>query len=143
MNVTELRALLADATQSGAFFVDLHDRAAIADTGAALGFTVITIDLRDCRDKADLLDRIARAMRFPDWFGDNFDALADSLGDLSWLPATGYVLLLDHAQDLREHAPAAFETLLDILNEVATGWAEVDIAFWALLPLPAAVLQTL
>ena len=139
MNATDLRALLADAAQGGAYFVDLHDRAVIVQTGTALGFTVIPIDLRDCRDKADLLDRIARAMRFPDWFGDNFDALADSLGDLSWLPATGYVLLLDHAQDLRDHAPDTFSALLDILNEVSTGWAEVDIAFWALLPMPAAV----
>ena len=142
MSATDLRALLADAAQGGAYFVDLHDRAAIADTGTALGFTVIAVDLRDCRDKPDLLERIARELRFPDWFGDNYDALADSLGDLSWLPATGYVLLLDHAQDLREHAPDTFRALLEILNEVATGWAEIDIAFWALLPLPAAVMQT-
>ena len=37
--------------------------------------------------KAELLDGLARALEFPGWVGRNWDALADALGDLSWLPA--------------------------------------------------------
>lgn len=138
MTATDLRALLADPAQGGAYFVDLHDRAALTGAGTALEYTVVAVDLRDCRNQDDLLDRIARELHFPDWFGGNLDALADALSDLSWLPAPGYALLFDHAQDLREHAPDTFDALLEILDEAAAGWAEVDIAFWALLPMPAA-----
>ncbi len=139
MNAIDLRALLVDAAQSGAYFVDLHDRSTIVETGTALGFAVVSINLRDCRGKADALQRFAQELRFPDWFGGNWDALADSLGDLSWLPAAGYLLLLDHAQEWRETAPEEFDTLLDILDEAAAHWAARSVAFWALLPLPTAM----
>ncbi len=140
MNATDLQVLLADPALAGAYFIDARDRAAICETGCALGFVVSAIDLRDCRDKADALQRFAAALQFPGWFGDNWDALADALGDLSWLPAAGHLVLLDHAQDWREAAPGDFETLLDILDEAAGRWAADGVAFWALLPLPTALL---
>jgi hypothetical protein len=139
----ELQALLADPAQCGAYFVDARDRAAMAAAATVLDFALVEVDLAGCRDKADVLARLARAWRFPDWFGGNFDALADCLGDLSWWPAPGYLLLLDRVQDWREAAPAEFDTLLAILNEAAAGWAQARTPFWALLPLPADVLASL
>ena len=99
---------------------------------------MLRIDLAGCVDKARALELIGEALQFPDWVGDNWDALADALNDLSWLPANGYLLLLEHASAWRERAGDDFEVLLDILNEAATTWAEQDIAFWTLLPLPTA-----
>ena len=89
------------------------------------------------------LDRIAGALQFPEWFGANFDALADSLGDLSWLPADGYVLLLEHTDDWRRADDDNFATLLDILNEAAVRWGDCGVPFWALLPLPEEQLSKL
>ncbi|MFD5824862.1 barstar family protein [Lentzea sp. NPDC060358] len=37
---------------------------------------------------------IAKALDFPSWFGQNLDALHDSLTDLSWLPEGDYVLVV-------------------------------------------------
>ncbi|MER5213797.1 barstar family protein [Streptomyces sp. NPDC002838] len=42
---------------------------------------VVTLDLDGVTDKADLMDRCVRALALPDWFGRNWDALADSLTD--------------------------------------------------------------
>jgi hypothetical protein len=42
---------------------------------------VVTLDLDGVTDKAGLMDRSARALQLPDWFGRNWDALADSLSD--------------------------------------------------------------
>lgn len=137
MNAVDLRSVLADATQSGAYFVAEADAESMAEAGWALGHEVVRIDLAGCRDHAQLFARFAKAMRFPEWFGHNWDALADSLGDLSWLPATGYLLLIEHAAGWREIAGADADTLLDLLNEAAFRWAEQGIAFWALFPLPA------
>ena len=139
----ELRALLADPGLCGAYYVELHDRAAIAEAANLLEFALAAIDMRGCADKADALDRFAQALKFPDWFGDNWDALSDCLGDLSWWPAPGYVLLLDHVDDWRARAAEDCDTVIDILNEVAAGWAQARTPFWALMPLPADVLATI
>ena len=87
------------------------------------------IDLAGCGDKADVLDRIARALRFPAWFGHNWDALADCLGDLAWLPASGYRITLFNAQDLQAAAPEEFDTLRDVLADAAVWWADEGVDF--------------
>lgn len=136
MTAIELAALLADASQNGAYFVDARDREALAEAANALGFVVVAIDCRGVRDRDDALDRIARAMRFPPWFGGNWDALQDCLGDLSWLPGDGYVVLFDHAADWRDADPEAFAVLLDVLDAAARDWSMEGTPFWALVPQP-------
>lgn len=42
---------------------------------------VVTLDLDGVTDKAGLMDRCAHTLALPDWFGRNWDALADSLTD--------------------------------------------------------------
>jgi hypothetical protein len=63
-----------------------------------------------------MLQRIANALGFPSWFGGNWDALFDCLADLSWRPAAGHVLLLEHADRLRQEAPEVFDTAVAILG---------------------------
>ena len=64
-----------------------------------------------------MLAATAQAFRFPDWFGHNWDALADSLADLSWLPAPGYLLIIERYTALASAAPEAWLTFIDILDE--------------------------
>lgn len=42
----------------------------------------VVLDLTGVTDKAGLMDRCATALALPDWFGRNWDALADCLTDL-------------------------------------------------------------
>lgn len=143
MSITDLTALLADPAASGAYFVDVRDRTALVESATALGFAIATVDCGSVRDRAAALAHIARALRFPDWFGGNWDALADCLGDLSWLAGDGYLLLFDHSSAWREAEPEAFATLLEILNDAGRRWAEVGTPFWALLPLAGDELETI
>lgn len=140
MTATELGALLADASQNGTYFVDVRDREGLEDAARELGFAVAAIDFAGCDDKGEVLERFAAALRFPDWFGHNWDALADCLGDLSWWPADGYLLLLDHAGAWRDAEPDDFATLLGILNDAALQWSAQKLPFWALVPLSARAL---
>jgi RNAse (barnase) inhibitor barstar len=104
---------------------------------------VLRIDLAGCTGKERVLERFAQALRFPDWFGGNFDALADSLGDLSWLRADGYVLLIEHSDAWRRADDDNFAMLLDILNEAAASWGDQGVPFWALMLLPQQELEKL
>ena len=95
---------------------DLRKRA--VESGAAW----VEANLAAVRDKAGLMRAIAGAFGFPQWFGQNWDALSDSLQDLAWLPATGYVLHLRNASAARQALGAEWETLLQIARESASFW---------------------
>jgi RNAse (barnase) inhibitor barstar len=69
--------------------------------------------------KAALLDAIARALSFPAWFGHNLDALADCLGDLSWLPDGPLALIWQRPSALRSADPASYAAVNEILARAA------------------------
>jgi RNAse (barnase) inhibitor barstar len=106
--------------------VELTPEAAAAVTRLAqsLGLDAVRIDLDGCSDKVALLERTARALGFPAWFGGNWDAFFDCLADLSWRPARGHVLVFENTGDMRRHAPEALDTALTILGDAAAAWDE-------------------
>lgn len=138
-----LRALLADASQCGAYYVDARDRESLAAAARGLEFALAPLDFAGCASKDDVLARFARALKFPEWFGGNWDALANCLSDLSWWPAPGYVLLLEHVDAWRTAQPQLYDTVLAILEDAAAAWTRQRKPFWALMPLPADALATL
>lgn len=127
---------LGDPLLAGVFFVTAEDIATLDDAVHDAGLLARRIDLRGCTDKATLLARMTEAFAIPDGRGRNWDALADSLGDLSWLPAPGYALLFDGAQHLRDGDETSFDTLLGLLEEAASDWTTHEVPFWAFLSLP-------
>jgi RNAse (barnase) inhibitor barstar len=68
--------------------------------------------------KADFLVAAARDLRFPDYFGHNWDAFADCLGDFA-APAPGTVLIVDHYDDFARTAPHDWRVALTILKRAA------------------------
>ncbi|RAP59131.1 hypothetical protein BTJ49_00075 [Oleiagrimonas sp. MCCC 1A03011] len=130
MNTQAARIDLDDPDQSGVYLVTDDDLEQVAQADHADDICMRRVDLGDCADKAALFDTLAVALAFPSEFGRNWDALVDSLADLSWLPAQGYVLLLDEAQALHDAHPHDFDMLLDILDEVAASWAQARIPFF-------------
>ncbi|TAN00879.1 MAG: barnase inhibitor [Rhodanobacteraceae bacterium] len=127
----------ADAQQNGAYVVGETDLDTLNAAAHDEGHLVRRISLAGCRDKADLLQRIAKALAFPQSFGTNWDALADCLGDLEWLPnAGGYAWLFDHAEDLRDARESDFDTLCDILDGACARWKDRGAPCFAFLALP-------
>lgn len=80
------------------------------------------VDLRRVRSKRGLLAALARALQFPETFGGNWDALADSLQDLSWLGSAGIVLHLRSYDRFLAAAPDDAATLQVIVTEAAQFW---------------------
>src|SRR3546814_20383483 len=83
MSAFELRALLADASQNGSYFIDMRDREGLDEVARELGHAVAAIDLAGCRDKDDVLDRSAAALQSPDSFGRNWAAAPVLLGAMT------------------------------------------------------------
>lgn len=127
----------ADTQQNGAYLVGETDLDTLDAAAHDAGQLVRRISLAGCREKHDLLQRIATSLAFPKTFGANWDALADCLGDLEWLPqAGGYAWLFDHAGDLRDASESDFDTLCDILDDACKGLRERGEPCFAFLALP-------
>lgn len=128
---------LTDARQGGAYVVGESELDTLDAAAHAEGHLVRRISLAGCRDKRDLLQRVAVALQFPATFGANWDALADCLGDLGWLPQVGgYAWMFDHAGDLCETSEGDFDTLCDVLDEACANWKQRDTPCFAFLALP-------
>jgi len=79
----------------------------------------IRVDLQAARDKAELLAQWARQLKFPAHFGANWDAFADCVRDLSWLPARGYVIDCANMNHFIEYAERDASVFVDVLRSAA------------------------
>ncbi len=111
---------------------------AICTLARSVGFDCTRIELSGCLDKTEFLARIAAALGFPGWFGHNWDAFFDCLTDLSWRPALGYVLIIEHATELQASGPEVFDTALAILGDAATVWQARGAPFRVFVSIPPA-----
>ena len=117
----KLALRLRDASRSGVYRVARPDEVVDAAREAGLRLDKVRFGA-----KPTLLKNLAKALAFPDWFGENWDALEDCLTDLSWSDAAGHVLLFDDAR-----AGDDFGVLVDVLESAAQYWAGRKKPFFA------------
>ncbi len=117
--MSKLLARLQDASRSGVYRASSDT--AILDATRGRDLDVVPIEAAD-----DVFGALARQLGFPEWFGRNWDALEDCLGDLSWRAGEGRVLLF-------RSWPAGDElgTLIDVLRSSAEYWAQRGRPFFA------------
>ena len=137
---TDFQALLRDISRASVYHLPhlpLAGREEIIAGAEACGYAVFRVDLAGIEAKAGLLEALARDMAFPEWFGANWDALADCLGDLSWRPAEGYLVLLEHCDLLHARAEDDFVTALQLFQAASSEWREQGVALWCLVDMQA------
>ncbi|MEU3081265.1 barnase inhibitor [Streptomyces albidoflavus] len=94
------------------------------------------LDLAGVRDKAGFLDACAAQLGLPGWFGRNWDALADLLGDPDSLPlADGGVLVVRGWRELAAASPGDWATARTLLGDSAADARESGRGVTALLAL--------
>ncbi|MCQ4080131.1 barstar family protein [Streptomyces sp. RB6PN25] len=87
--------------------------------------TVVVLDLDGVTDKAAFMDRCARSLRFPEWFGRNWDALLDCLTDPDWMQGRGgRILRISGWQDYAAAAPEQWRTALAVFRDAAGRWSQ-------------------
>ena len=119
--MSKLLQRLQDPARSGVYRARRSDEIVDATRGSALNVTRIVLP-----DGTSPLPSIAGALTFPDWFGQNWDALEDCLSDLSWREAAGYVLMFENAV-----AGDELGILTDVLAASAEFWKARGKPFFA------------
>ena len=130
-----LEQLLQDKDQSGVYVAG-PDTRLIAEAAQAAGLALWRVDIGHVHDKQGFTALVAKALTFPDWFGGNWDAFEDCLSDLSWNPAPGYVLLLEHGKHFGAGHKQEFITAVEVLTGAAEYWRAQGKPFWAIVSGP-------
>jgi RNAse (barnase) inhibitor barstar len=137
MSDTHLQAILADAEKAGVYHLPHMDKKQVVAAAKAAGLAAFRVNLAKAGNKDQLLKALAKGMKLPDWFGHNFDALADCVADMSWKPADGYLVLLEHCDGIHGKSEDDFASVLNIFEQAADEWREQDIPFWCLIEMQA------
>jgi len=96
----------------------------------AAGFALLNVDLKGIKGKHGFIMALAQAAGFPPEFGENWDALADDLCDLSWHRSNGYVMLMRNASDTLGLSANDREIAQDILADTVVYWRQHNKPFW-------------
>jgi len=135
VNRKELADTLPQADRAGVFSLPAGDIPAIIEAATSHKFAVFRVSLAGCSDTSEVLARFQEVLKFPDWFGGNWDALNDCLTDLSWREAAGYLLVIEKPGDFRAEGDDDFDTLISILSDASASWSGLGVPFWAFLVL--------
>jgi len=96
---------------------------------ASRGLAVFDIDGGTIETKDQLLSALAQAMRFPDYFGMNWDALDECLRSMDWLPSDGYVLFFKNAESFWQKSSHLAGMFTEIWMAAAEEWGSREIPF--------------
>ena len=110
-----LAALLAGRSKPGIY--TWHSGFEVEDvrhTVEHAGWTFAYVDGLKAQTKQEFLTRIGEALNFPEWYGKNFDALADCLTDVD--SGNGTVVLWDGWGAFARAEPRAFSVALSVLG---------------------------
>ncbi|MFA7009521.1 MAG: barstar family protein [Elusimicrobiales bacterium] len=85
-----------------------------------LGFFTARLDGAGVKDKRGLLAALASALRFPAYFGYNWDALLDCLRSLpEFMNARGYALIIERSDLFLKDSPAELADFEEIVETAA------------------------
>ena len=137
--MTSLAHVLADAGPGVHVWNSSRPEREIRAEAEEIAWRCVIVDGARVRNKACVLEACERAYQFPAWFGHNWDALADCLADLSWLPPPetgsggGILTVYEHSDEFARSDLDAYDTALEVWEEVAEAWRRIGVPFTVLL----------
>lgn len=135
LTASTLRAGFADLLSrpgaAGILRLPGDDWPTLREAARARGLVGAEIDLAAASSTEAALREIGRALAFPDWYGENFDALNDCLGEFA--VASGAVVLLRGIEQFDAADPEGAATLLEVLEAVSADRAGDSSPLWFFL----------
>ncbi|MCU7829566.1 MAG: barstar family protein [Candidatus Thiodiazotropha sp. (ex Myrtea sp. 'scaly one' KF741663)] len=72
-----------------------------------------------------LFTEFSIGLKFPDYFGRNFNALDECMADLEWLNLNTYIIFIKNASEILEkNTNRDFDALIKLLDNVAYEWSK-------------------
>lgn len=96
---------------------------AVLNTALDRGAFAVRINAERMQAVDGLFREYVREFRFPEYFGWNWPAFSECMTELSWLPATSYLTVIDEADLLLRDEPADLPTFLRHLANIGMRWA--------------------
>jgi hypothetical protein len=90
------------------------------------GIQVFYLNGREISSKETFLIKAAQAMKFPAYYGANWDAFDECITDLTWCPAQRYVLLYDRPDIFATADPNQWQIAVDILHSASDYWGTTN-----------------
>lgn len=132
--MSKLQRALSRAVPPGIYCLNSNaSTESMKKEAARAGWGFFVLDGSKIYDKKTFLEKIARAMRFPDYFGRNWDALNDCVTDMTWTRAEGFVLVFQEPRRFLETSPKDWDVALEILKSATESWQERGTPFYVLL----------
>lgn len=88
-------------------------------------FYVASLDGERCSTLKDFILEIGKAFNFPNYYGENMNALSECINDLDWLPNSNYLLVINNSSLLLNKQIEEKEYILNFLQKVHSEWANV------------------
>ena len=80
------------------------------------------IDGKACKEAYEVFKEFSNKLKFPTYFGYNWDALEECLTDLDWLQAEGHIIFIEHANCFSNLNLTDRNNLLEVLRTVVHDW---------------------
>ncbi len=87
---------------------------------------VFYLDGQEIYNKEIFLRKTAEAMKFPAYFGFNWDAFEECITDLTWCPAKEYVLIYERPDVFAHTDPSQWQIAIEILHSAEEYWGATD-----------------
>jgi RNAse (barnase) inhibitor barstar len=143
MKRAELLNVLEDWRRAGIYRLPPRGRAVVLEAAETAGLACFQVSFADADRIGRALGKLGQALGFPDWYGQNLDALKDCLTDLSWCQAPGYVLIILRAETLYAEDSVGFQALNEVFAAAVAEWRSQACPMWVFYDLPADELATL
>lgn len=130
---------LANPEIAGVYEIPEGGVDALLAAAEANKYIVYRADLRQARNREQMLKILGEGLEMPAWYGANYDALMDCVCDMNWIPSPGYVIILENCHNINTLAAPEFNMMIDVFAAAANNWREEKVPFWCFVDQPANV----
>jgi hypothetical protein len=143
MSVLWFDGLLAQTADAGVYFLPDADVDELLEAAAVNTFPCVRVNLRGCRDREDLMLRLAGVLALPPHRLEDWAQLPKAIAEAAPADAPGLVLLVEHSEDLRARSREEFKLAMEALQGSSAEWARDQRPLWSFIVLDEAEFDSL